>query len=588
MLVMRTALLVSASLVALSTGMAGVTFAPVIAKPCKSLVSGAAQKESDRFFKSAMAKKRIGDEEAVLLDLAQSLRLKPGRHDALYEQAQAYTILNRLPEARAKAEACISINPNWAEAHSLLGWIHDLQGDIQKAEKETNFALKLGPKSLMVLADSVYFNLKRGKYQDALVHAEKLIQYYPNGCQGWALAGYCLSFQHENERALLSADVAVKIEPNSSWTHNIKAVVLEKQERFKEALREAELVWQMGDRRACSALKIGRLAYLTARTGEATSWFEKAIELDAEYAYEEITTFLRFRDAHMAMSYVERGILRFPNNAKLHHRRSTIFCHTNRADLGIADSDMACKLEPANSYYAAHAGTARYLSGDRIGGIAGFEKGIALAPGLQYRGVVSFLIDQRDPLALGFSNRSIAAFSKRADLYFERARLHSWNNNWKAALRDAEKALALDPKVDTYAHEIRVNALLNLKKNDLALAAMEDYEKLAALPLRLMDFKAKLLVNQGNYLDAKATLDRAVSLYPTSYRYLLRSLSNRHLGFYDDAITDARSAMSLDKSWTARGLRESYMAHLKQGNLLAASSEFLASLVAVFTPGVKP
>lgn len=573
---------------ALSFGLLGCLCAPVLAKPSAVTVDKKAQLETDRLIKSGLAKKAVGDYRGCLLDLTRALKIMPGHANALLERADIYVKLNRLPEARTDCESVIALEPKYAEAYCEYGMIIDRQGERSKAIEVTDYAVKLDPRSKSALADRVFLYLKRGMDREALMDAEAIIRFYPECGQGHTLKAYCLWFMGDNAQALSEVDEGIKLVPSSYLSHNVKREILQKLFKYSDALAEAKIFRALCPQYADGALQVGQLKVLTGDRKGGFESFENAIALDPLKSYDAILRFCISYGDPAGLYFANRALALYPVSSELLHLRESIFHNHQRFDRMISDADKACLLDPTFSQYAALSGTVHYLSGDKAGGIAQFENAIKLNPAKEYGSIVAFLTEQKDPRAFEFANRAIAAFPKRADLYFVRADFHAWNNNWTAVLRDAETVLALDPKGIPYAYEMRFNALMDLKRFDEALSAIDDYEKVTALPLRVLEWKGSLLLDKHEYLAAKRVYDQTIKVFPTAHRYLKRSSANYNLGLYDEAIADARAAMNLEESGIAKGLRMTCMAHFRQGNLIAASSEYLASLVAVFTPGVKP
>lgn len=563
-------------------------FAPerVLAKSAGATISAKARKESDRLLKNALLKRERSDCVGALEDLDHSLKLVPRRSDSLFERACTNVLLNRLDEAKSDIEQFNRLYPNCAKGYSYHGFVYYLLGNRRKAAEFTQKAKRLDPRSPEVLTDSICFSLNLGQHRKALKEADELVRCFPRFANGYALKASCLSALGDDESALNLLEICLELDPSNYYGHNFKERILEKNGKYEEAVAETNAMIKKNPRFVANTVILGRLKILSGDRKGGLESFEKAISLDSATGFVEVGRFLSRRKDFSALCYVDRGLAQFPNCAELHHIRAATLSWLKNQREEVLEADRAVELEPSNSQYAAFSGSAHYLSGDRAGGILGFERAIELDPELEFPDIVTFLVSHRDPLAMNFANRAISSIPKRASLYCDRACLHSINRNWNAALRDAETALELDPQEALFANHCKVESLINLQRNEEALLAIAEYEKLIEIPSHFSSWKAERLIEKRRFIEAKATLDRVSR--PISGILLMRSKVNRQLGLYNEAVADAQTAMKLDENSIARGLRESYMAHLKQGNFLAASGEFLESLVAVFTPGVKP
>lgn len=573
---------------ALSFGLLGSVCAPVLAKPTVGHVRTQSIIRFEQLFKSGVSKGKRHDYKNAIVDFTRALAIFPDRADALMERSDAYLHLHKLSEAKADIEHAIASDPNWAEAYSYYGRVFDAMGNRSKAWEMVKKARAMDPRSSFVLAESYFLNLLDGKRREAFCDADLIVKTNPDSGRGYALRAQVRSLDGDDIGALLDADRAVSLEPDFVLAHNVKRVILQKLFKYSDALAEAKILRVLCPQYADGALQVGQLKVLTGDRKGGFESFENAIALDPLKSYDVILRFCVSYGDPAGLYFANRALALYPANSELLYQRALILHNRQRFDQAIYDADKACLLDPMFSQYAALSGTVHYLSGDKAGGIARFEKAIKLNPAREYGSIVAFLTEQKDPRAFEFANRAIAAFPKRADFYFVRADFHAGNNNWTAVLRDAETAIKLDPKGIPYAYEMRFNALMDLKRFDEALSAIDDYEKVTALPLRVLEWKGSLLLDKHEYLAAQRIYDQTIGVLPTSHSYLKRSSANYNLGRYDEAIADARAAMNLERSGIAKGLRMTCMAHLRQGNFMAASSEYLASLVAVFTPGVKP
>lgn len=563
---------------------AGFSFSiPADAKNPVSSGTAQSKQQALKLYRSGVSKSKRNDNRGAVVDLSNFLLLNPNNAGASYERAIAYFRLGKLPEAKADLERAILLRPKWAEAHSKYGSVLSELGDRQKAVESIQKARKFNPRSITVLNASYLFNQFEGNPKESTRDAKALIASTPRDAAEFALRAQCRRFNGDIKGALADVDKAIALEPDLYLVHIIRPQILIDLNRYEEAFRSAQASARLCPTDPWNFLLMGQIKLFREGDEAAFACYEKAIAIDAMNSLPSIANILAYNGHSSALRYIERGLKLMPSNATLRHARAMVLCRTGRAREATIDADFAYKSEPRNSQFALRSGEAHYLSGDQKGGILGFERALAINPKAHFEWVVNFLSKRDSRLALSYAHRAISLMPDRASLYACRARLHYAMNDKAGAISDADVALKLQPEFMLNARSIRIYSFAELGKYDLALAAIADYEKVSSLPLRIEHMKAKLLIAKGNYVAAKITLDQSLAGYPCAYAYLLRSTANRHLGHCEDAIADARAAMKLHEGSISKGLREISLAHLQQGNFLAAPPEFMASLLADIT-----
>jgi TolB-like protein len=142
------------------------------------------------------------------------------------------------------AERAARLDPNDAEAHSVLGHALGLKGDMGRAKAEFDSSLQLGPSSAGILTNYV----------------------------GWA------STFGEPELGAEMADRAIRLNPNyQPWASNVFRYAYFMAGRYKDALRVMERQTPENYTKQAWAERAGSLAAL-GRTAEAQATVKKALQ----------------------------------------------------------------------------------------------------------------------------------------------------------------------------------------------------------------------------------------------------------------------------------------------------------------------
>jgi len=120
-------------------------------------------------------------------------------------------------------EKCIEIDPDNAEAHTLLAtshinslyenWTDDREQTLSNVRKHMLKALDLEPNNALTHAFIVEYYLQLGDLKQAMFHAERSIELNPTLPEPYAIKAYIMGISGEKEEAIKYADIAMKIDP---------------------------------------------------------------------------------------------------------------------------------------------------------------------------------------------------------------------------------------------------------------------------------------------------------------------------------------------------------------------------------------
>ena len=121
----------------------------------------------------------MGNRTAAIAQLRESIRLTESASD-LNRLGRLLIQTKRIDEAKASFERALKLDPNLAIAHSNLGAILGMKGDIFGAVQELQTAVRLDPQSSMAHNNLAIAYLKMGKRNEAVSHWQTSLNIDPN------------------------------------------------------------------------------------------------------------------------------------------------------------------------------------------------------------------------------------------------------------------------------------------------------------------------------------------------------------------------------------------------------------------------
>ena len=156
----------------------------------------------------------------------------------------------RLTEAEAEFRRSIELNPNYPTAHHWYSRLLRALGRSEEARKEIKRAEELDPLSLVMINNVAEQYVERGDLNSAAIECQRMFDLDPNF---WA-------------------------------AHQTLAIVLVKQERYSQALTEAQKSIDLSNRSNASLALLGHVYGRTGKRNEAEAVIK---ELEARYAKQE-------------------------------------------------------------------------------------------------------------------------------------------------------------------------------------------------------------------------------------------------------------------------------------------------------------
>jgi serine/threonine protein kinase/tetratricopeptide (TPR) repeat protein len=267
------------------------------------------------------------------------------------------------------------------------------------------------------------------------------------------------------------------------------------------------------------------------------------------------------------------------------------FTNEVKRDRLIAKLDDLLEREPDNVKALVFRGKAKYIKGDRQGGVNDFQEAIKLDDS-QRSSLSGFLIEVGDEKynandykgAINNYNHAIRLNPKDVLGYFNRGRARYKNGDRQGGVNDFQEAIKLDDSqrysvssflnkigdekyiasdykgaINDYNYAIQLNPKYDIAYNNRGYAknelgdyrgAIKDYDRAIQLnPNDAIAYKNRgdAKTKLGNYRGAIQDYDRAIQLNPNyTNAYFWRGYTKNELGDYRGAIQDYDRAIQLD------------------------------------------
>ncbi|MCA2945140.1 tetratricopeptide repeat protein, partial [Microcystis sp. M011S1] len=218
------------------------------------------------------------------------------------------------------------------------------------------------------------------------------------------------------EQALTVINQAISLVPNNPNYYNEKWAVLSELKRYDEGLAAINQAINLAPRAAWYYNR-GNLYYYQQKYDLALSDYDKAIELNPNYAYAYYNRgnlYKNLQKYELALADYDKAIELNPNYAKAYYNRGVLYYDQKKYELALADWNKAIELNPnfTDAYY---------------------NRG-----NLYYN-------QQKYDLALSDYNKAIDINPNDAGAYLNRGGLYSYQQKYELALADFNKAIEINP-----------------------------------------------------------------------------------------------------------------------------------------------
>ncbi len=216
-------------------------------------------------------------------------------------------------QARTALEKALSLNPDIAEAHVLMGYLHLANGDKKNARAELNYVQKEYPDNAATYFLKGFVHRLDGEYDESLESWTKLERLDPASIALSSSArARIYSLQGNHERALKELEIAAAAEPNHPLVKLFRVEVLFYSGKVSEAFRLMNLLLDENPRIDGVRPLLALLLAAQNRRDEAyENLSENTLRLayvDCDVAYWTASAYALLREKDAALEWLERAV----------------------------------------------------------------------------------------------------------------------------------------------------------------------------------------------------------------------------------------------------------------------------------------
>jgi tetratricopeptide (TPR) repeat protein len=222
----------------------------------------------------ARAEAALGRFEAAYQGFRKVLAREPRNTDALYYLAILGGVL-----AQAEYDRLLSLAPDSARAHQLLGDLHQAQERPTDAETEYKAGLAGAPASLDLLIALGDLTRHQARFEEALGYYERAVKVSPRRYEALYGLGVARSYLRDYAPAIAAFREALAVDPSSAPAHLALGHALLQSGQPGPALPELEKAAALEPRMRQAHYLLGRAYTALGRSREAAAVFEKVRSL---------------------------------------------------------------------------------------------------------------------------------------------------------------------------------------------------------------------------------------------------------------------------------------------------------------------
>jgi Flp pilus assembly protein TadD len=179
-----------------------------------------------------------GQAARALALLGHALKTAPDNPLLWYQFGIAQSAAEHDSEDVTAFEKSVALDPEFTEAHNLLGAALARGGDLGRAENELRRALEISPDYPDALGNLGHLLAARGALAEAVFYFARAVELKPNDAEIRTNFAVTLAGVRRLDEAQQQIDAAVKADPKSSEAHNFRGVLLDRAGEGTGALKE--------------------------------------------------------------------------------------------------------------------------------------------------------------------------------------------------------------------------------------------------------------------------------------------------------------------------------------------------------------
>ncbi len=271
-----------------------------------------------------------------------------------------------------------------AEAHVLMGYIHDSKKDWPAARRSYERALELDPRATQALTGLVRLDMRDKQIDQAHRRVDQVVEKSPNDPSLLLLAARTYADTGDPARAETLLKRAIQADPSSIEAYGVLARIYVKQGKLDQARTEYEQLARKRPDDVSAQTMVGMILETQGRSAEARKAYEATVARypQAAVASNNLAYMLAQEgtnlDRALNLAQVAKG--RLPDDPDVNDTLGWVFYKKGLASLAIEPLEQSVKANPANPTFQYHLGFAYLKAGDNEKGRACLERALKLQP----------------------------------------------------------------------------------------------------------------------------------------------------------------------------------------------------------------
>ncbi len=292
--------------------------------------------------------------------------------NSLIPQAIAHFQGGNLPACEALLKKALQLNPDYFDAHHILGVVYVHQSKRPLAVESFRKAVDISPDNSFARFNLATVLAESGNDFDALPHFSQAVKLAPSDQDTWVNYGRSLANLGRWSEALDCYGNALKINPNHAEALSNQGIMLSELGRNEEALSCFQKALAVNPSLPSAWSNKGNALKNLKRYEEALADYDRAIHLSPAYAdtwSNKGNALGNLRRYDEALAHYDRAIHLEPDNADAWFNKAYTLGSMKRYDHAMAHYDRAIQLDPDNA-------SAWYNKGNLLGNLNRYDEAL--------------------------------------------------------------------------------------------------------------------------------------------------------------------------------------------------------------------
>jgi tetratricopeptide (TPR) repeat protein len=359
--------------------------------------------------------------------------------------------LEQLEMCILQYESAISIQPLWADGHTILGKIYESKSDLEKAILNYQQAIKINPNKAYHYNNLGCALRKIGKNVEASKNFKLAIKTEPHFVEAYIELGRALRDLKESETSIIYLRKLLDIEPENIDAHNLLGIILNESGHPEDALSHYRLILKIN---ADSAQAFNNIGFTMAGMGNFDAALEnyyKALEIDPNYAsaHNNLGQLLtEKRDLDKARMHLERAIKINPQFIAAHNNLGVVLKLNGFFSAAVKAYERCLSMDP--NYTSAHnnLGLCLYKMDNLVSAVECYKKAIETSGNNKeiYNNLgIALNAQGNSSAALDCYKKALEIDPNYADAYSNLGIALNDNDDIEAAIKNFDRALEILP-----------------------------------------------------------------------------------------------------------------------------------------------